>query len=304
MVICKFCGFENADDAIICSRCESPLKEGQQPVYSARQVSESEKKTMRLNRQMPSASAPAPSAVSSSELMVHECGYPLLPGTQVCPNCHKPVTVPAQAAASPSDDSKKTMRMPVGQSSAASSQMDKQTRRDFDVRYPGVPLSNEKLTVKDSIHVKNGDAQPPQVEKRTVMMSRGTAKSEDVVNKQTINPFAQSRKPQIQEEPVQETFYCSLKPTSRNNEPESELIKQEYEEGEVILNRQNTEPNNMSITSREQAVLTCENGQWFIEDRSSWQTTFIHASRKMPLQDGDVIMMGDREFVFSTKKEQ
>jgi len=303
-MICKFCGLNNPDDAAHCSRCGTPLKEGgQMPSYSAQPVSDVEKKTMRLNRQMPSAQEPASAPSAPMEPMVHECGYPLLPGTQVCPNCHKPVNVPVSAAPTPVDDSKKTMRMPVGQTPAAP-QVNKQTVRDYEVRYQDRPVSNQRLTVKDVLHVKDADSQSEQVDKRTVMVSRNAVKDEVPVNKATINPFAMPKGQKPQEEPVPETFYCALKPSSRTEEPESMLVKQEFETPQVVLNRENTEPGNMSITSREQAVLTCENGQWFIEDHSSLKTTFVYVSRKMPLQDGDVVLMGDREFVFSTKKEQ
>ena len=297
MIICKFCGFENPDGSLVCSRCETSLT-GMQ------------------------------ASASYNEPMIHECGYPLLPGTQVCPNCHKPVKMSAPAVpaapAEPVNDPKKTMRMPAGQvsqnqessalandpkktmrapvgQSPASQEAYKQTRRDVEVHNHNIPVTNEKLTVKDVLRVQNGDSPAAPADKRTVVVSRNAPRTEEPVSKQTINPFAMSAKPQSQPEP--ETFYCALKPASRTNEPDSVLIKREYEEPQVVLNRDNLEPGNMSITSREQAVLTCENGVWYIEDHSSLQTTFVLASRKMPLQDGDIILMGDREFVFTTKHE-
>lgn len=46
------------------------------------------------------------------------------------------------------------------------------------------------------------------------------------------------------------------------------------------------------------AELTYENGHWYIVDKSDAQSTFLHASRKMPIEDGDVILMGNRKFIF------
>lgn len=66
----------------------------------------------------------------------------------------------------------------------------------------------------------------------------------------------------------------------------------------VNLNRSNTEPNNSSITSKLQAVISNINGEWYIEDKSSYQSTLIHIRGKVKLQDGDVIVFGNRKFEF------
>ena len=64
------------------------------------------------------------------------------------------------------------------------------------------------------------------------------------------------------------------------------------------LNRGNLDPDNPTITSNVQASLICEDGQWFIEDKSAQHTTFIYAGAKTALKDGDVVLMGNRQFVF------
>ncbi len=66
------------------------------------------------------------------------------------------------------------------------------------------------------------------------------------------------------------------------------------------LNRSCLDAENMTITSNVQARLTLENGQWFIEDASSQKTTYIHVSEKTALKDGDIILMGNRQFVFKS----
>ena len=65
-----------------------------------------------------------------------------------------------------------------------------------------------------------------------------------------------------------------------------------------MLNRANTDPNNQSITSKEQAVLTFEDGAWYLEDRSDQKTTYVHAGRKTRLESGDIIILGNRRFEF------
>lgn len=71
-----------------------------------------------------------------------------------------------------------------------------------------------------------------------------------------------------------------------------------YEGNEVILNRDNTDSKNTTITSQEQACLSFENGKWCIEDRSEYKTTFVQASRKIELQQGDLILLGNQLFRF------
>lgn len=88
-----------------------------------------------------------------------------------------------------------------------------------------------------------------------------------------------------------------LSPVKRINE-KKELVDLEYEGKEVLLNRENTEADNGSITSQNQALLEFSNGRWTIEDKSEQGTTFVKASKKIELNEGDVILLGNRLFVF------
>lgn len=103
----------------------------------------------------------------------------------------------------------------------------------------------------------------------------------------TVNPWA---KPQ-------NGASCSLTPIAWEEENlVPETIK--YSGNSIILNRDNTDPNNNSITSKEQAILTYEDGGWFIEDKSQMQTTYLHVSKKTRLEDGTIIILGNRRFIF------
>ena len=104
----------------------------------------------------------------------------------------------------------------------------------------------------------------------------------------TINPYMMNME-------MEPTF--ALKPIRRMNE-RHELEEQEYEGKEISLNRANTEPNNSSITSRQQAVVTRIDGRWYIEDRSEQKTTFVQAAQRIELHDGDIILLGNRLFEF------
>lgn len=71
-----------------------------------------------------------------------------------------------------------------------------------------------------------------------------------------------------------------------------------YDGNEVILNRENTDPKNSTITSLEQASIAFENGKWSIEDRSEYKTTFVQAARKTELQQGDLLLLGNQLYRF------
>ncbi len=92
--------------------------------------------------------------------------------------------------------------------------------------------------------------------------------------------------------------YCSLKPIPWSRESTG-YAPISYSGRRIILNRANTDPNNQSITSREQAVLTNDGKDWYIEDLSDQHSTMIRVSRKTKLQSGDIIALGNRLFEFN-----
>ncbi|MBD5239354.1 MAG: hypothetical protein HDS64_06240 [Bacteroidales bacterium] len=91
--------------------------------------------------------------------------------------------------------------------------------------------------------------------------------------------------------------FCTLRPIAWEGE-EVSYNPITYSGETIILNRANTDANNNSITSREQAILTFEDGEWFIENRSDLRTTFIRVNGKVKLTRGDIIVLGNREFEF------
>ena len=293
-MICKFCGLNNADDAAFCSRCGSPLRENRKPAASASSTTipmDDDKKTMRMGT--------PPEEPKNGGMILHECGYPLLPGTTVCPQCHCKVgggslgTETQLGDGKKADDNgfssdKKTERF-VGQDQTVSNA--KKTERFVG---QDQNVSNAKKTerfVAQDQNVSNA--------KKTERFV-SYVDQEGGVNKKTVD-IRQLRTPKVKEaEPVLPP-HCSLKPVAREDEDATKLMKQEFESAEVVLNRQNTDPENFTITSQQQALLVYENGKWFIEDRSAYKSTYVRASRRIELQDGDVVAMGDREFEFSTK---
>ena len=55
---------------------------------------------------------------------------------------------------------------------------------------------------------------------------------------------------------------------------------------------------NNTITSKVQAVFECINGVWYLVDQSEQQTTFVLANQPIALKKGDILLMGNRKFIF------
>lgn len=72
---------------------------------------------------------------------------------------------------------------------------------------------------------------------------------------------------------------------------------------ETELNRDNTDPENSTITSKTQAVVSFEDGKWGITDGSELKSTFVQATRKVELQNGDLILLGNQLYRFDSITE-
>lgn len=108
----------------------------------------------------------------------------------------------------------------------------------------------------------------------------------------TVNPYVDG----FDVEPI-----CILKPIKRSNE-RKELESLELDGAETILKRSNTDPDNVTIATETQAVITHEGDKWFITDKSETHTTFVRASGKIELENGSIVLLGNRLFEFQIQK--
>jgi hypothetical protein len=91
-----------------------------------------------------------------------------------------------------------------------------------------------------------------------------------------------------------------LKPiVSKFDKVELQEVKVRPMGDEVMVGREILEEDNATI-SREQAMFINIKGKWHIKNVSENKTTYILASEFIELQDGDIIKLGNREFIFST----
>lgn len=77
----------------------------------------------------------------------------------------------------------------------------------------------------------------------------------------------------------QSNEFCSLRPIAWSRE-NTQYNAISYSGERIVLNRANTDPNNQSITSHEQAVLTNDGKDWYIEDLSEQHSTMLRISKK------------------------
>lgn len=215
------------------------------------------------------------------------CGWPNEAGITRCIKCNAPLqgsmvdSGPQQSAPSSSDEAeslKTTLREP---SSGGTKSLENGSSVCPKCGYPvsssseECPICHNRLDPNKNDRRKTSDNDS---RKSTSSFSYGGG---------TINPWAS---------PSAESFCTLCRIPWQNENVTYEPVS--YSGSSIILNRANTDTNNNSITSREQAVITHENGGWFIENRSDLKTTLLRVDRKIKLEDGDVIVLGNRMFKF------
>ena len=242
------------------------------------------------------------------------CGWPNKPNEKVCVKCHAPLEADNEEVYNESGRgnsfageqqlNKTVMEQEIFGGSSYNSQKDdnlshsEETSQCPKCGYPVRPgtekCPNCKFSIKGSGSASHFEAgyNGPASGGGGETARRPTRKNTDDGNKNkfrgTVNPYMMNME-------MDPTFV--LKPLKRVNE-RHDFEEQEYEGKEVILNRDNTEQNNSSITSRQQAIVTRVDGHWYIEDRSEQKTTFVQAAKKVELHDGDIILLGNRLFEF------
>jgi len=247
------------------------------------------------------------------------CGWPNKPNETKCVKCHAPLVA---------DDIEDTLSLNNGNGGEqlGKTVMEDQVfgpssqpiRNDMEESRPERPHPTKQATVASQQCPKCGYPVRPGTDKcpnckfdltqqgRTIPESRDERPQPYTRNGETTHrptrmntgegaKFRGTVNPYMMNMELDPTFV--LKPLKRVNE-RHDYEEQEYEGKEVVLNRDNTEPGNSSITSRQQAVVTRIDGKWYIEDKSEQKTTFVQATKQTELHDGDIILLGNRLFEF------
>jgi hypothetical protein len=106
---------------------------------------------------------------------------------------------------------------------------------------------------------------------------------------ETIDPY------RIQTAPPKEFFLQRL--DEKDSAPA--LLSFSTTDELVEFNRANLDAENRTITSKVQARVTFSDGKWHIIDCSEKKSTFIRVAEQHELKDGDILVIGNKRFIFS-----
>lgn len=96
------------------------------------------------------------------------------------------------------------------------------------------------------------------------------------------------------------------KPTGHEEETDRKCLKLVSLENEETINcdsfpfvvkRDSCKSFGVSVDAQSQAELTMSDGSLFIEDKSGSRNTYVLASRKIKLEEGDIVVMGGKRFI-------
>lgn len=111
-----------------------------------------------------------------------------------------------------------------------------------------------------------------------------------------VGDFKKTIRPNHNHRFIQEEFKgFRLVKLSESGQPLSSV---QFDNAEAVLNRENTDPSNQTITSQTQAIVKKEDEKWLISDESALHSTFVQASHPIELHNGDLILLGDQIFRF------
>lgn len=148
------------------------------------------------------------------------------------------------------------------------------------------PHCHTELHRRDTYHHTREDYPAPPPPPRR----QDPPKNERVVNpdfKRTISPGMHRR------------LQINFSALNAYGDPRFIPLDLTFSEEEVLLSRANVEADNPTISRNQHALLTNEDGKWFLENKSSSMATSLVLTKKHELQPGDIVIIGDRIFEVS-----
>ena len=236
---------------------------------------------------------PSPSLNASGDLVCPMCGYPIAEQYTSCPNCGADFTGDEEADEKQEADEKLT-DTPL----LASASLEIDNKENVPITSGTIALGSLKKDEEDINVLCTCDKCGEEISATYLFCPKCGEK----IHQRTLVGLRHKKSKDAEEEP-HPTFKAMFNLTIVPEEDEDVNVEAIHFEGaEVVLNRKNTEPDNRTITSKEQAVILFEDHKWYIENRSEYDSTMIIANRKMEIQSGDIILLGDRRFKFESKE--
>ena len=215
----------------------------------------------------------------------HFCNWDNPEGRTNCEKCNQPL----HQSTPPNDNDPKTVRQPVNGNSA---NLKATVRENYIGKANKVATENKGECPECGYKLENGVCSACGYSETKAPKQINNVKNMQIDGKQTIRPHRKGEK---------EGRFVLTPISEDNGQPEGDIIQ--FEGNEVALNRENTDPRNSTITSLTQAVVSREDGNWNIVDKSEYHTTFVQASRKVELRNGDLILLGNQLYRFDNLSE-
>lgn len=302
---CNNCGWDNAPGSSSCVKCGHPIQVENTGYNNApyqgvnvpnyNQSGEPQPRpTVVVNAQPADAPVPRPTRIVNGPIQQDQqlkatvaqvpkncphCGYPVMGDFTSCPNCGASIA-PAPTTIQGPDGKPETPAAPMAAPVAA-------------------PLAEAAISGTKSVLKEMGIDEIVKCDKCGAEVSIDFTfcpKCGERIHLPTVRAIR--HKPTPAPEPPKPKCRLTIVP----EEDELEVpAANEYEGASIILTRENTEANNRTITSKEQAELICEDGKWFVLNKSELGSTYLEANRKLEIQQGDIIVLGDRRFKFEVE---
>ena len=209
------------------------------------------------------------------------CGYVNPDGKDKCEKCGKPLVL---------NESKENSRNMNAESHERATELHA-SRNGFDpkatMREPSSAVNQKGFCSKCGFELDSDGSCPVCGE------AQASAEPQKPVERKPFNAHETMRP---QRKGPKEGSFVLVPISEENGQPEGSPLH--FDGDEVALNRGNTDPKNMTITSQTQAVICRENGQWKIKDHSDMLTTFVQASSAMELRSGSLILLGNQLYRF------
>jgi hypothetical protein len=258
---CNNCGWDNPGGRAKCEKCNAPLSGADEQGDSG------------YSQEYPVERAPLKETVfeqgvvsenqggtvAEQVVTCRACGYAVRGHDKSCPNCGEPIVEP---------------------------ELSKAERLRTEFKRVGQP--KEEKPEEEQPKIKQPEELQPKVEQPKVERPKGSSLK-------TVDPWSPLPIPEEEAPTIISAFTLTILP---KEDEELDIQPLSFTGSEIILNRDNTETENQTITSKEQASLTFEDGKWSVEDKSSLKTTFIHVNEKKELKSGDILVLGNRRFLF------
>ena len=294
---CDYCGWENPEGRERCVKCNQPLPE-EICVQESAVVEHSEPTTpsnagSRATVVFQQESVAEVVAPSRGGAYCPECGYPFADANvDVCPACGRSVQM-----AVPVEEPQPVVEPIAPQPVAPQSSPMNRTVMDFG-KSASADKASMKRTVMDAGSVEIQPASTPSSDmSRTVFDVGGMAQSKKSALKQTIRDFSIFETADNSIQSNNEVAAGARLVPMDNFDGKSAPICVEPQGG-LLLNRANVDPENPTIDAGEQARVVCKNNEWYIQNLSSSHTTYVCTSREMKLEAGDIVVIGNKRFIF------